>query len=1213
LLLLSLAFAQTSYHLTTEQGLATNQLTVLIKDRQNNMWFGSYNGLHKAEGTFIKVYNKNSTDSFSLSSNEMHGLFEDRLGFIWVGTTGGLDKLDPKTNIIQHITLKSAKRNDDWIGYINSVFQDNKDRIWVKTEVGIFVINYSTHTYFEILGNEKSGKGMPSTSLLYKSTVTTKEGIWMYTPEYLIFYDFKTEQFVHKYNNPQHKQIFELLEGDNAEIQSDLDIDSAKNLYFIFNSSTLIKYNVVTDRVDSFPFTFPNNAWRCCMSVATDYKGNVWIGFRYGGLLFFNNNTHLFTPVKYRDANSLIQSNYIYSLDEDYLKRMWVTTENGIFIINYYDSIVQQKYLSDKKGIARIEAPPALISQDNKGTIYIPFFAAGLFTYNVFTGKNKYFPSEKKGLNEYGLVYAGDKNRFYIGNKESLMPVDIAPGSIRQNALEPNKYSFLGAISGRVDWVFRYNENAIYFKKGNGNIYYYNGTGSIEKIESTGYAKQACISGDNKFLYLLSKNNDLVRRNLASLKMDSFSIRKKLQTLNFSLSNTRDIADDNNGNIWITSQNGLVKFNVQNETVTVYTTANGLLHDFSFTICVDSKNRLWVGSMAGVNLYDAQANTFLNVFAETPDKLSNFFGSSLEGKDGHIYFVFGNKLVNINPDAFLKQKIEERILKLNEVAVNGEKINLSTGILSSLSYKQNRIYVCFGLLEFVQPEKVNYYYKLDGLDKDWINLGNHSEITFNSLQPGNYTLNVRATDIYGNSVKEQIVLSFKIAPPFWKTWVFIILVAVLLGLILLGFVNWREKNIKAIAAEKLKVQQLNSDQFKSKLELEQIVNYFSSSLINNNTVDEVLWDVAKNLIGRLGFVDCMMYLWNEDKTKMTQRASYGAKGSAEEMDRLYFDVMPGQGIVGYVIDNKEPLLISDTSKDSRYREDDMLRLSEIAVPILYNNELLGVIDSEHPDKDFYTQQHLQLLTTIATLIGNKIKSIEAGQLLQQTRLEMYRMNDKLSKAKLETLRSQMNPHFIFNSLNAIQECIVTNKVDAAYTYLSAFSKLQRMVLNNSEKELIPLSSEIEMLELYLSLESLRFSKSFSYNINFNGVADTDEIMIPSLITQPLVENAIWHGLRNKEGEKTLDIAYEEKEGLIFITIDDNGIGREKAAAIKQQKIGSKQFASKGILILQQRLHVLSQQLKTEIRLVTTDKEDEVGNAAGTKVIISFTSNLESDQ
>lgn len=163
----------------------------------------------------------------------------------------------------------------------------------------------------------------------------------------------------------------------------------------------------------------------------------------------------------------------------------------------------------------------------------------------------------------------------------------------------------------------------------------------------------------------------------------------------------------------------------------------------------------------------------------------------------------------------------------------------------------------------------------------------------------------------------------------------------------------RERNLRAIDKEKIKVEQLNAIQYKSELEHEQIVNYFTTSLVDKNTVDEVLWDVANNLISRLDFTDCMLYLWNEDKTKMVQRASYGSKDSAERIEENRFDVISGQGLVGYVIQTKQPIVVSDTSLDARYREDDQRRFSEITVPILYNGELMGVIDSEHAEKNFF--------------------------------------------------------------------------------------------------------------------------------------------------------------------------------------------------------------------------------------------------------------------
>ena len=231
------------------------------------------------------------------------------------------------------------------------------------------------------------------------------------------------------------------------------------------------------------------------------------------------------------------------------------------------------------------------------------------------------------------------------------------------------------------------------------------------------------------------------------------------------------------------------------------------------------------------------------------------------------------------------------------------------------------------------------------------------------------------------------------------------------------------------------------------------------------------------------------------------------------------------------------------------------------------------------------------------------------RLVEGEKLKVHNINEQFYKARLEALRSQMNPHFIFNSLNAIQECILTNKVDAAYQYLSQFSKLQRMVLSNSEKEFIPLSNELEMLLLYLSLESLRFSQSFSYTINVDKNIDTDDIDIPSMLIQPYVENALWHGLRTKTGDKVLIINYEQKEEQLIITIDDNGMGREKAADIKAQKLGTP-TESKGTILSEQRLHILSLKYKAQINIDVIDKVNDKKEAMGTSVIIKLPFDME---
>ena len=1194
--------AQTSYHVSTGQGLSTNQLTVLIRSKQNHMWFGSYNGLLKHEGTAIKLYNKSGEDAASLSSKEVHAVFEDRLGCIWAGTTGGLDKLNPRNGLINHYELKDSNHSDDQIGYIISIFQDDKDDIWVVTEAGLFILNYQTGRYTQLKEHVRSKDGIPDYNILYKGSVKTNTGIWMYASGYMIFYEFKSRQFFHQYNNPSNKQIFKLREGNNFDVKSELCVDSANNLYFIFNNTLLMKYNIVTNKLDSFKFNFPKNAWNCCYALAADYKGNIWIGFRYGGLLHFNQETLQFTSIRNVDANSLVQSDYVYSLCEDYLKRMWVTTNSGIFIINYYDSTVNQKYLSDEKDFLNINYPADIISQDESGNIYIPYRTGGLFKYNVFTNNNQYYPVPNS-LKGFGYVYTGEKNRLYISANQTLIPADIAKPLTISVGAAGNMYKLLSRIPSAVSWVFKYNEKAIYIKKANGNIYYYNGTDSLEKLRSAGYAKLACVSYDSTHLLFLTRDGDIVRRNLSTLKMDTFFIFKKLRQLDFSYANTRDMADDGNGNIWVTSQNGLIKYNVQRQDVSVYTTANGLLHDFSIAICADSKKRLWVGSMGGVNLYDPIQNYFVNVFPESPDKTSNYFGSSLEAKNGHIYFLFGGKLVNINPDAFLRQKPADRILQLQEVQVNGSSVSISPLMLSNLSYQQNRIYVRFGLLEFAEPEKVKYYYQLTGLDSSWVELGNRSELTFNSLQPGKYSLNIKAIDVNGNEIKAGLVLPIQINWPFWKTWWFILLAASLIILCFIYILKWREKNIKALEAGKTNLQQITAEKYKMQFENEQISRFFTTSILNKNDVDDVLWDVAKNLISKLGFVDCIIYLWNADKTKLVQKAGYGSKGSIEQLKNQRFEVEPGSGIVGTVASTGTALIIQDTSNDDRYIVDDEQRLSEICVPIKYNDELLGVIDSEHFQKNFFTSQHMQALSTIATLVASKIKAIEAEQHLRYQKAELADINEQLAEVQLAALRSQMNPHFIFNALNSIKKFVIANEPANAEKYLGKFSKLIRSILDNSRSGMVTVEKEVQLLKLYLDLEQLRFGERLSYTITVDETINTGDTEIPSMIVQPFVENAMLHGIMHRDNGGKVAVVFSNHTDWLQITIEDNGVGRKSSAAYKSEN--AEPHHSIGIEVATKRLIALKKNDDTPAGIEIVDLVDECGEGLGTRVIIAI--------
>lgn len=204
--------------------------------------------------------------------------------------------------------------------------------------------------------------------------------------------------------------------------------------------------------------------------------------------------------------------------------------------------------------------------------------------------------------------------------------------------------------------------------------------------------------------------------------------------------------------------------------------------------------------------------------------------------------------------------------------------------------------------------------------------------------------------------------------------------------------------------------------------------------------------------------------------------------------------------------------------------------------------------------------------------------------------------NELNALKLAAIQSQMNPHFIFNALNSIQDLVLKGDIENSYSYITAFSHLVRRTLNYSEKDFIEFEQEIKLIELYLSLEQLRFKKDFVYTIDTQSITD---IEVPPMLIQPFIENALVHGLLHKEGNKILTIRFELKDTLTCI-IEDNGIGREKSKAIRQrQRSDHESFSLKAI---SKRFEILSQGFKGHFGF-TYDDVIKDNSIVGTRVTL----------
>ncbi|MCP9764820.1 tetratricopeptide repeat-containing sensor histidine kinase [Lacihabitans soyangensis] len=236
------------------------------------------------------------------------------------------------------------------------------------------------------------------------------------------------------------------------------------------------------------------------------------------------------------------------------------------------------------------------------------------------------------------------------------------------------------------------------------------------------------------------------------------------------------------------------------------------------------------------------------------------------------------------------------------------------------------------------------------------------------------------------------------------------------------------------------------------------------------------------------------------------------------------------------------------------------------------------------------------------IFAGVLLALLAGLLFIWYRQYQLKSEKKVLMLEQQMMRSQMNPHFLFNSLNSIKLYIINNEKENAVYYLNKFSKLIRAILSNSREKEISLKEELEMMELYVNIESIRFTEKIHYDVIIDESIDTERIKIPSMILQPFIENAIWHGLSNKVGDKNLKIYITNRvKGQISFEIVDNGIGRQKAQEIKENKV-SKQN-SIGLKLTKERLENFAKNINKEIVMDFEDMVDNNQQPLGTKAII----------
>ena len=243
--------------------------------------------------------------------------------------------------------------------------------------------------------------------------------------------------------------------------------------------------------------------------------------------------------------------------------------------------------------------------------------------------------------------------------------------------------------------------------------------------------------------------------------------------------------------------------------------------------------------------------------------------------------------------------------------------------------------------------------------------------------------------------------------------------------------------------------------------------------------------------------------------------------------------------------------------------------------------------------------------TLAIILLGSIAYLFYRWRIQQVRREenvKVQYERELADVKMSALRAQMNPHFIFNSLNSIEYYIINNEQDKAVDYLGRFSRLIRLILQNSKSSVIPVKDELEALKIYMEMESMRFDHLFDYEIKTEAGLNIEGVEIPPMIIQPYVENAIWHGLMQKKNEKgKIELILRQIKNAILCIVEDNGIGRDAANKLKSKSATKRK--SFGMRITSDRLDMLNKLTNANAAVQVFDLKNDDGSAAGTRVEI----------
>jgi signal transduction histidine kinase/ligand-binding sensor domain-containing protein/AraC-like DNA-binding protein len=817
-------------HITSDQGLSQNTVDCILQDSRGFMWFGTWNGLNRFDGYNFMVY-KSETQGKSLSNNFVYSLCEDKNGNIWVGTKNGLNFLDYATNQFTNLFHDPNNSNSIASNRINIVYCDHNGFIWVgTTDNGLDRIEIKDKTTFTITHYKNTPgdpKSLPSNEI--NSITSDRSGnLWVGTNQGLYRFNHQTKSSKTYKNNPfdpatiSYNQVLSIYEEksgtlwigtfnglnrlnpttekferffsnpDNPKSLSHLTVnaiaeDSNGNLLV----GTLGGLNRLDKKDNSF-YHFPvnqnddyslNNEFVSC--IFPDKQGNVWIGTDKGGINKYNANQKEFGYIAHVSGslNSLSYNTINSVLDESSV--LWVGTAGGG--LNYYDKQSKTfRYFKNSPHDASSINSNFITSlcPDNKQNLWIGTWGGGLEKMMSAFGNGRFqhhvnLPDPKSICNSFISSLWYDKKGFMMVG--TLGGLDM---------FYPDKESGFKHLASNPNWKNKITEVGCIIEDKKG--YYWVGTRyGLYRVHGSKLENELKDNDLTHFTNTPNQSNSLPGNYIISL------------------------CEDHNGDLWVgTYGNGIGKLHVQSDNSIVftnYTQRDGLCNNVAYAIIEDNYGILWISTDNGLSRFDPKQNRFKNFYVTDGLQSNQFYWSAAyKNKEGKLFFG-GIKGLNffmpdsIKDNSFIpKVAITDFKIYNNTVNIglwNDKKVILSKTISETseinLSYKENVFSFEFSALDYFLPEKSQYQYKMEGVDLDWVTVpASRRFVTYTNLKGGDYIFSVKASNSDGVWNDNPTKLKIHISPPFWATIWFRVISIISISIIILTYFRFRTMRLE---------------------------------------------------------------------------------------------------------------------------------------------------------------------------------------------------------------------------------------------------------------------------------------------------------------------------------------------------------------------------------------------------------------------------------